>query len=211
MAGEDPIQNIGIGKMDAGIGINFKKSNSIIFHLTGCRGIRINDIESLGKDLISRYKSNKWEKDNVVVTEIISAQKAAIMISKEKDSKFEANASGTLTGQDTNLAEVEFTKTSHHGIEFKGDSKGNLTPLFKAHGIKNKYSTLLNLGPVKFKPIANIDLSQVKIIDASDITVIDPLEQRVDESQTITIDPSEVEIVGFDEVDYDDFNQTDKT
>jgi hypothetical protein len=81
-----------------------------------------------------------------VITELIRAKSATVLISNSSSAKFELSASGTFTGGVASPADV----SAQLQVAFSKDmmtslvSQGDLTPLFKARAIKSNGQ----IGPV---------------------------------------------------------------
>lgn len=223
LSGAAPIPGINLLQADAGVGIRFERDKSIVFHLYGCSITRIDDIQSLLKELEARYKAGNWDKDNVVVTEVIYASRATILISEQSSSQWGVKVSGILGLQNFNLANLgaDAVVVNNKGFGTEIFSRGGLIPLFKAHGLKRRFGDFFKL---RFVPIVQIGdeskkilmESEIKVIDAtrngtngSEIKVVDA--STINESDIKVINPSEVEVVGFDDVDYEDFDPKQET
>jgi hypothetical protein len=97
------------------------------------------------------YDTGDWEKTNVIVTEVVSAGSATILISSHGGARAELEASSQLGPQGLQLANlsanVKVVRLQGIGTHFVGES--GLTPLFKAYGVR---APLFN--QTKFEPKA---------------------------------------------------------
>jgi hypothetical protein len=143
----------------AGATIEFSKENATVFEAADCRSSSVRDQIGLGRSILDLYARGKWNKDWVVVTDLIRSDSATILISAAKDAKLELSASGAVAAAGFNLADaslgfnIEFMANMHTKIiAAPGQS---LTPLFKASGLKS-YQALS--APFAAKGVGTMDL-----------------------------------------------------
>jgi len=123
---------------DAGIVVNFSKENAVLFKAKGTRTISIKDQIALGKEIEKRYNLGTWEKEWAVVTELIVADSATILISSSGEGKIElkANADVKTPQMDIADAKLELTTSFSKDLDTKIVARQGLTPLFKVSKIK---------------------------------------------------------------------------
>jgi hypothetical protein len=140
-AGQAPLAGSSIAQAAAGVSIKFKRENAIIFRLSGCRSNRIKDENYLREEILSRYKLGNWDDSMVVVTEAIVAEKATILISSGKNSQIDLQVHGKVNAPAADLASIDanFQISKESDIAMKIIASENLTPLFKAHGIRKHF------------------------------------------------------------------------
>lgn len=124
---------------EAGFSIEFKKSKSTVYEAVGCVAPMIDDQLAVGKKVLEMYQQGNWNKDWAVITELVQARSATVLISNSSSSKIELSAGGTFTGGAASLADVN----AQLQVAFSKDmmttlvSQAGLTPLFKARGVKS--------------------------------------------------------------------------
>ena len=107
---------------------------------------------AVGNRIKEKYSKNDWDKDLVVVTQVIYAEGTTIIISNGSNSQIELSAKGSVREGDVNLADVNADlKVIHESnIATRFVAKPELTPLFLACGLRRKHI----IGPPQeFKPV----------------------------------------------------------
>ncbi len=130
-----------LGKADAGVIIEFNKSNAIYFNALGTLNHYIADKLALGNAIMELYKKGEWKKEWVIITQIVEADSATILISKEKGAKLELKAKADLKPADIQIVNADFdTENSFSSsLSFKIVAKSGISPLFKLMGIKEPW------------------------------------------------------------------------
>lgn len=125
--------------VDAGIIVEFSKENSTLFKANKTRTPSIKDITALGAEILKRYREGKWNKYWVIITELVIAESATIIISATANSKLELKATANVDAQDVDIANANFAfgRIASAGIDTKIIAEAGLTPLFKLMGIKD--------------------------------------------------------------------------
>ena len=136
-----------VGDAGASAKIGFKKAGGIVFEATGCRSTRIKDLEAIGKKILDKHDAGEWDPDLVVVTEVISAQGATILISSADNASVDVSAHGNAVPSLGNLAKLaaglQLSNENSIGVKVMGSE---LTPLFRASGVKRRF-----LGSTEFR------------------------------------------------------------
>ena len=157
LAGTIPQIGSVLTEADAGISIEFSSDKSVVFKANETYTPSIDDTIKLGNQIIELYREGKWEKNWVVITEIVKAKSATIIISNKKDGKIElkANANVDIVDIDIANAEFKFSPAFSRGLETRIIAQKGLTPLFKAMSIKSRFI----LSPIfTTKGLRSIDL-----------------------------------------------------
>ena len=130
-----------LGKADAGIIIEFNKSNAVYFRAVGTSNHYIADKINLGNNILNLYKKGEWKKEWVIVTQIVDADSATILISKEKGAKLELKAKADLKPAELDIANMDFGSENAYSssLSFKIVAKSGINPLFKVMGIKDAW------------------------------------------------------------------------
>ena len=132
-----PIQTI-LGKLDAGIIVEFTRKNSILFQLKGVRVYKIENQIQLGQAIEKLYKDKKWDRSWVVITELVKTYAATICISDLKDAKLEIKANADISAEELEItnANAEFSIESSKGVDTKIIAQSEIEPLYLIKGIR---------------------------------------------------------------------------
>lgn len=143
--------------LDLGIIVEFSKENSILFKANGTVTPNIKDTVKIGNQVLDLYKEGKWNKQWVIITELVEADSATIIISNSSNAKIELKANANIDALDIDIADAkfEFSGQFSRGLETKIIAKEGLNPLFKVMGLK----TRIFLPPIfKARGIVAIDM-----------------------------------------------------
>jgi hypothetical protein len=126
--------------LDAGIIVEFSKENSTLFKANNTTSPSIKDIIKLGEQVLKLYREGKWNKNWVIVTDLVEAENATVIISNNSNSKIELKANANIDAPTLDIADAEFKFSTQfsRGLETKIISAEGLTPLFKVMGIKTR-------------------------------------------------------------------------
>lgn len=130
-------------ELDAGIIVEFKKENSTYFKAINTTTPSIKNTIELGERIIELYKEGKWNKDWMIITELVEAESATIIISNNSNSKIELKANGNIGAMNIDIADAgfQFSPQFTRGLDTNIISAEGLTPLFKIMGIKTSWFT----------------------------------------------------------------------
>ena len=139
-AGEVPSIGSSLSQADAGISINFDDADAIVFQALHCEITSILGLDNLGREIISRYENGDWSKNRVIVTDLITSKSATILISSGHDGQIELAANSNIGLNQFKIANagVNFRVVNSSKIGTRIIAAENLTPLFKASGIKKQ-------------------------------------------------------------------------
>ena len=93
----------GVAAVKASLEISFSAKNAIYFASGNVYYNSIDNLPDLGKEILSLYKNKKWEKRYVIVTRILEAEKAVIVISGESGCKV------TIEAQAPEILKIDLT------------------------------------------------------------------------------------------------------
>jgi hypothetical protein len=121
----------------ASLSISFSRANSVYFLLTRCVGSSVDNLRSLGGEILKRVETGEWKLDYVVVTRIITAGSATILQAQSRGSsvKLEGDATGTpIMDLLKSGASVKWASEGSFGLSAVAESK--LTPLLSLGKVK---------------------------------------------------------------------------
>jgi hypothetical protein len=146
-----------LANADAGVIVEFSKSHATLFRALGTSSPSIEDSIALETAILSLYGQGKWKSSWVVITELVSAESATIIISNSSSGKIELKATANVQAPSIDLADLSlgFSTQFAKGLETKIVATESLTPLFKVMGLKTK---LFLSAELTTKHIAPMDL-----------------------------------------------------
>jgi hypothetical protein len=128
-----------LGTADAGITIQFKKENAIVFQVNGTRTFQLENFGDIEREVLSRFHAGKWPKDWVIISELVQAREATILISSNRDSIIELKANAEVKAEsDLDLADAQlnFGIVTKKGLSTEIIAKEGISPLYRASGVK---------------------------------------------------------------------------
>ena len=158
-------------QVEAGISIKFSRENAILFRLSKCKSSIISDHFTLGEQIENLYSENKWKREMVVITEVVTAASSTILISKGKNSEVELQATGKISSSFIDLATIDghFKILNEKNIAVNIVASKGLTPLFKASGIKRGILRGSEFEQKKYQETKNSRNSKQNIISFEDL------------------------------------------
>jgi hypothetical protein len=150
---------------DAGITFNFSKKDAIYFLATDCAITRIADQEPLRDAILDAYNASRWERDYVVVTELVAVSGMTIITSEGSNGKYELKAKAGIEPAIENLnVEGNFSLQHDSQIGFNLLAQQNMTPLFRCMGIKGIFrdtvgtrATIVDGAPLPTAGVSEVD------------------------------------------------------
>lgn len=152
-------ENSPLGNASVSISIEFSKENAILFKANGTSSPRIANQFKIGKDIKKLYQAGEWDKNWIVVTEVVNAESGTILISSSANGKIELKASGKINAAEIDIADANMglNTTFSKDLSTKIIAQDKLTPLFKAS----------RLGFRKFAPLRGTKKNEATAIDAN--------------------------------------------
>jgi hypothetical protein len=125
----------------AGLEITFLKGNSLFLNAIGCNLKRIEDKISLGNKILDLYKKEKvWDKNWVIITDIIISKNTTVAISETNNSSIFLEAKSDMIEQINLLdTELSFSVLRNNQVGYCIESKNNIIPLMGLCGIKTSF------------------------------------------------------------------------
>src|SRR5262249_33661150 len=125
-------------------------------------------IAQIADSVLSRYADGEWPADQVVITDLISADTLTVLISSGANAEIELSVKGDVGSSVAKLASANasYSVNNSSSICTRIIGQRGATPLFKARGIKR---SLLPWGEPTFKEkkglIEDMHLGPISIID----------------------------------------------
>lgn len=140
LAGSIPPPGSTLTQAEAGAQLSFGSANATFFQAEGCRTHALSNIRNLELALATLAQNGTWERDFVVITEVIRASSATIVISSSAQAMIELRASATFGTGTASLADasagLKVGRSRDIGTQIIAECE--LTPLFKAYGLKRR-------------------------------------------------------------------------
>jgi hypothetical protein len=127
-------------RADAGIIVEFSREHATLFKAVNTTSPSIKDAIGVGEQVLKQYRAGKWNKKWVVITELVKAESATIIISNSTDGKIELKANVRIDkpGLDISDAGIQWSTRFSRGLETRIISAEGLTPLFRIMGMKSR-------------------------------------------------------------------------
>ena len=135
-AGQIPAAGSVLSAADAGFSIDFGSDKSILFQADKTKTHQINNIASIEREVIKRVGEGRWDKNWLIVTELLEADTATIIVSFSTNSKIEIKANANVGASQLKLtdASLELSVVSEKGSLFKAVASKGITPLYRVMG-----------------------------------------------------------------------------
>ena len=138
-AGNAPLPSSNLQVDDAGFSIDFSSQGAYLLKTRGTKVAYIQNVAELGDRVREYYLNGKWNRKWFVITLLVSADIATLLISKSRNGKIELKATGEFSGVEEELVSVD----ASFATAWKKDISTNIIgkvgpfyPLFKCNGIK---------------------------------------------------------------------------
>jgi hypothetical protein len=143
----------------AGIDLSFSRSGACVLVLRNAREWTIENLYQFQRDVLAYYKRHysEWAKDFIVISSIVQAKSASIIIADDTSSHFSVATDADITAGLIDLANasLNFSVKNSRDVSTKIISQADLQPLFRAFRIKDSW---LN-GP-RVNTLASADLPE---------------------------------------------------
>jgi hypothetical protein len=130
-----------LGKSMAKVAVRFSRENAVLFMAKGCKASHIEQQDRLGAEVLARHDNGNWEKTYVVITELVTAESATILISGQANARVEFSGETGIAPQGITLADLSagLRIASSSGVATHIFAAKQLTPLFRASGIRTRF------------------------------------------------------------------------
>ncbi len=138
-AGTAPITGSVLTDADAGFNLQFTADKSIVFKIAGYKTHQIINLGEIEGFLLAKNKNGGWDKSWLIVTHLIVADSATIIIADKGNSSIDLHAkaavgAGQLKITDSSLG---LTVARETGSTVNFIAQNGLTPMYKVMGLRN--------------------------------------------------------------------------
>lgn len=130
-----------IPQASAGVVVEFGRKAAYVIKAGQVFEPRITNVAALEAEILARVRAGRWDPDWVVISQIVRAPRADILVSESSSSRVEITARGDANiGQVVQLGNVDaaFQITSESGKVANFLNSENVTPLFQLVGLKRR-------------------------------------------------------------------------
>lgn len=148
-AGETDEAFKSVAAAKAGARVEFSGAHAVVMRTKNARVNTIADIAKLETDLLAAVQRTigpdgeavppVWQRDWVVITEVVDAEAATIIMSTERDATIEIEASGTIGPDGLVDVDAGFGHESTQSIGIKEIAKRGMTPLHRAIRVRRQF------------------------------------------------------------------------
>ena len=146
LAGKLPVATSALADVDAGFNIQFDSSNSVLFNISGYTTSVITNLDEIEAAVLAQYHKKTWDADMLIITNLIHANAATIIISDKGAATIDLKAKANIKAGDLKLTDTSLglTCTSETGSTTQFIALGGLTPLYKVMGLRGLFSKHLD-------------------------------------------------------------------
>ncbi len=139
--GEPPPPMSQLAIAEAGFSVEMQKANATLFEALDTLSPSIENQIELGENILELYKNGKWELSHYVVTEILEAKSATILISNGANARIELSAKSNISPGGISIADVQAGLSTGYfsNMHTRIIAEEGLTPLFKASNVKRRF------------------------------------------------------------------------
>lgn len=138
IAGKVDPKAVNLGMADAGFIVEFNHENSFIFRLNGSRTSIISNLGRVKEEVLHRFREGQWSEDLVIISQLLEAKSATVLVSGQAGSKVELKAQGNLNISTMDIADASLNLKLESGQSLAATILGQegITPLYRAIGVK---------------------------------------------------------------------------
>jgi hypothetical protein len=124
----------------AGIALEFSRENAVVLVVRDAVERRLADVSALERRLTELVNAGEFDPEYAVVTHVVTAGTATVLISRSADSRVELSAKADLSLGllDLASADAQLSRVGGSGMETEILARRGLTPLFKLVGFKRR-------------------------------------------------------------------------
>jgi len=132
-----------VGTAEAGALVQFSRENAVVVELKGVRSHRFVELRAVKAALLDAVVAAddqaRWERDWMVVTEVVVAETATVLVSSSSSARVELRATGSVTPQGLADAELRSIPAYRHDVGTLVVAERGLTPLYKALRVRRNF------------------------------------------------------------------------
>ena len=125
---------------EAGVSVEFSKEDAIVFKANTITHHVLENKAKVEQELIELLDQRKWKTSYVIVTEVLEAGSATVLISNSKTGKIELKADAGVQAGELDIADanLNFQVVRNKGIGIEIIANAGLTPLYRLSAIQGK-------------------------------------------------------------------------
>jgi hypothetical protein len=130
-----------VPQAEAGLGISFKREHATVFQASGISYTRIEDQVDLKNSVIALIKSGRWDRDWVIVTNLVHADSTTAIVSRSGNATAQVALSADAAAGGIELLRAEFKPrmVASSELDLWIVGSGHMTPLFHARRAKRRF------------------------------------------------------------------------
>jgi hypothetical protein len=168
--GNARLPNSALDINDAGFRITFENEASYLLMTKGTSIDIIENTAELGSRIMKLYRDGKWNRNWLVLAQIVNAEITTLLISRRRNSVFEIRADGNFTGFSSDLvnADIKFSMVANSSLYTSiVGHQGPFNPLFKLLGVRIR----------RTRPIGS-PFNSINTVDSMSAFTIDQLNEK---------------------------------
>ncbi|WGQ09945.1 hypothetical protein QG516_25880 [Pedobacter gandavensis] len=175
LSGSAPTVGSALTAADAGFEIKFTGEEGVVFKISGYKTLQIVNLKEIESQIKEKYQNSNWDKNWLVVTELIQADAATIIISNSKNGSLDLKAKAGVAAGDLKLtdAALGLSVARESGSTLKFLTQNGLTPLYNVMGLvhplfgsekleKRSIAEILEQEPFKVQGFLDEELNQLE-------------------------------------------------
>jgi len=133
---------------DMGFVFRFKNKEGIVFQTNNHKVHQLVNLAAIEDMVLDKYKNGNWDKDWVIITELIEAGNATIIISNSSNGTLELKVNADTVTDKLSLtnASLALSVIREEGSTLKYIAQDGLTPLYRVMGIQHPFLRKLSFG-----------------------------------------------------------------
>jgi hypothetical protein len=137
LKGDAPVAGSGLSNLSAGFSVDFTSDNGVVFQSTGNRTFQLINLEEIEGQVLAKYKKGDWVKDYLIITQLVQADTATIIISNSSNVHLDLQATGEISAAALKLtnASLGLTVVKQQGSSMHYLAEKGLTPLYRVMGV----------------------------------------------------------------------------
>lgn len=149
LSGSAPAAGSVLSNAEAGFSFDFKSDQSVVFQAGEVKTSHITNLGAIETQILDKYKNQNWDKSWLIISEVITAGSATVIISNSSNTKLDLKANAEVAAGTLKLTDASLGLTVAHekGSTLKYISQKGLTPLYRVVGIVAPWLADTYVGP----------------------------------------------------------------